>query len=196
MRRWVTCIPTVVLLSSALVFAEGPTFNCKSKDLGSVEQKICADAQLSDLDRELAVVFEKARALDAKSVQGTLPAEQRGWIKGRNECWKDSDLRACCFNSYVRRISELQARYRLVTPDTSVSYICDNNPAHELVVTYFATKQKVAVVEHGDSAFTLFLDSGENSNRYQGRNETLTLEASSVQFVPVYEAPPLRCVSR
>jgi len=44
-----------------------------------------------------------------------LKAEQHGWIKGRNDCWKEADKRKCVEESYRRRIAELQSRYRLVS---------------------------------------------------------------------------------
>ena len=34
---------------------------------------------------------------------------QRGWIGGRNECWKSEDSRACTEKAYRTRIAELQA---------------------------------------------------------------------------------------
>ena len=37
-------------------------------------------------------------------------AIQRGWIKGRNDCWKAGDLRQCVEESYQLRITELQIK--------------------------------------------------------------------------------------
>ncbi len=185
---------TLALLYPAVALAGVPSFDCKAKGLGLVEQSICSDSELTALDQQLSAVFEKARAIDAKTVNGILVPEQRGWIKGRNECWKESDLKKCTLNSYIRRISELQARYRLLSPVSTATYICDKNPAHELVVNYFATQQKVALVEHGDSTFTLFADPAGANNRYLGGNEILSVTDESVEFIPAYQAPALNCI--
>ena len=42
--------------------------------------------------------------------QKMLKAEQRGWIKGRNDCWKSDDMRGCVANEYRYRINELKDR--------------------------------------------------------------------------------------
>lgn len=183
----------LILLSIAHAAADGPTFDCKTKGLNSVETLICGDSELTELDKMLAGVFKQATAIDAKVVKGTLPAEQRGWIKGRDDCWKESNLRGCVKDAYLRRTAELQAKYKLLSPVSTISYVCENNPSHELLVSYFATQQRTAVVEHGDGIFYLFEDSKDH---YQGRNETLTVKEESVTFVPAYEAAPLNCVSQ
>ncbi|MFO1429136.1 MAG: hypothetical protein U1F76_03195 [Candidatus Competibacteraceae bacterium] len=44
------------------------------------------------------------------SEQKTLKAEQRGWVKGRNDCWKAGDQRGCIKSEYEARIRELKDR--------------------------------------------------------------------------------------
>ena len=65
--------------------AQGPAFFC-TKARGQVEQLVCKDAALAALDRKLDEVFKAALARD--NMPAILGAEQRGWIGGRNECWK------------------------------------------------------------------------------------------------------------
>ncbi|MDA1379885.1 hypothetical protein PCI56_08560 [Plesiomonas shigelloides subsp. oncorhynchi] len=57
-----------------------------------------------------------------------LKATQRGWIKGRNECWKSSDLPACTRQNYQLRIAELQVKYQLSQPLAPVVYSCKGRP--------------------------------------------------------------------
>jgi uncharacterized protein len=71
----------------AATLAEGPTFDF-AKAQGEVEKLICSDASLAALDRKLDEVYKAATA-KAKGKLGTqLREEQRGWVKGRNDCWK------------------------------------------------------------------------------------------------------------
>jgi uncharacterized protein len=42
-----------------------------------------------------------------------LKAHQRGWIKGRNECWKADDEKKCMADEYRLRIKELKEKYGL-----------------------------------------------------------------------------------
>eukprot|EP01038_Epipyxis_sp_PR26KG_P000178 gene178-biopygen128 len=71
--------------------AQGPTFDCK-KAAGTVEQQICSDASLTALDRQLDTVYQAATAKAGKTLLKTLRAEQRGWVKGRNDCWKANGI--------------------------------------------------------------------------------------------------------
>jgi hypothetical protein len=65
--------------------------------------------------------------VDSADALKHLKAEQRGWIKGRNECWKTTDKVACARKSYEARIAELQARYFLVEGRDPVFFMCDDS---------------------------------------------------------------------
>ena len=64
----------------------GPSYACDGVEPGSVEALICADRQLSALDRKLSDVYAAASKQATSERPPVLKAEQRGWIKGRNEC--------------------------------------------------------------------------------------------------------------
>ena len=104
-----------------------PSFDCSKVEAGSIEALICQDDQLSALDRMMAAVFAAATKKASNEHPPVLKAEQRGWIKGRNDCWKSDDKRQCIQQSYKLRIAELQARYRLVRATKPVSYVCDGH---------------------------------------------------------------------
>jgi uncharacterized protein YecT (DUF1311 family) len=91
----------------------GLSFSCDTVKAGSMESLICGDKVLSALDRKLADVYVAAFKKAVNEHPPLLKAEQRGWVKGRNECWKATNKRGCVRDEYVRRIAELQARYRL-----------------------------------------------------------------------------------
>jgi uncharacterized protein len=126
--------------SSARAQAKGPAFDC-SKVQGEVEQLVCEDEGLAALDHKLDEVYKAALAKARNDVPQLLRAEQRGWIKGRNECWKAKDgtyltaswqaksTRECVEGSYKIRISELQATMRLVPSKGPIFFACENNPA-------------------------------------------------------------------
>lgn len=92
--------------------AATPSYDCKRAD-GQVEQLICHDDTLARLDRETTRLY--GLALDARSLptaqKKALLAEQRGWIKGRNDCWKADDARTCTTGSYLSRIYALRHTY-------------------------------------------------------------------------------------
>jgi uncharacterized protein len=64
-----------------------------------------------DLDQELSEVYKQALAKAPK--EDMLKTYQRGWIKGRNECWKVKDAETYMVDLYRQRIDELKAKYQL-----------------------------------------------------------------------------------
>lgn len=89
----------------------GPSFSCAAVTKGSMEDLICQSTTLSAMDLKLTETYKQA--LVKSHNNSTLKAEQRGWIKGRNECWKEDDKNACLANSYQQRLSELQSKYQI-----------------------------------------------------------------------------------
>ncbi|MEE4243280.1 MAG: MliC family protein [Desulfopila sp.] len=171
-----------------------PSFDCSRVAAGSIEAMICADKPLSALDRNLAKVYAAALNLAEHEHPPVLKAEQRGWIKGRNECWKSADKRECVRNSYQQRIVELQAAYRLVPFNGPVSYLCNDNPANEFIVTFFHTEPPTLIAERGDSTSLMYLQPSASGSRYQGRNEAFWEHAGTAVITWGYDAEELRCV--
>jgi len=89
----------------------GPSFSCSGVNKGSMEELICQDGALSALDLKLTNTYKQA--LVKSSHNSTLKAEQRGWIKGRDECWKAENKTSCLHDSYQERITELQKKYQV-----------------------------------------------------------------------------------
>ena len=96
-------------LAAPLAQAAHPSFDC-SKASHEAEELICKDSELAALDRSLAELYATVLKHTPASEQGALKAEQRGWVKGRNDCWKSSDERGCVKREYEARISELRDR--------------------------------------------------------------------------------------
>lgn len=111
MRKMVSLLVTIsaCTLLNVLVHAAQPSFDCR-KTSHEVEQLICKDAELAALDRSLASLYNTLLKHTLASEQKSLKAEQRGWVKGRNDCWKSSDQRGCIKAEYEARIRELEDR--------------------------------------------------------------------------------------
>lgn len=182
----------VLALPALAVAADGPTFDC-AKAQGEVEKLICGDASLAALDRKLAEAYKAASAKATGKMLSTLKAEQRGWVKGRDDCWKTAagtptwitaswtvdSAKACVAAQYEIRTSELQAVWRLVQPKT-VSYACQNNPANEVVANSFATEPPTIRLERGDRTVTLWrIPAG--GGKYEGQNVSLVHDGDTVQ---------------
>ena len=81
-------------LSATSTWAAQPSFDC-AKATHDVEKLIGNDAGLAELDQSLAELYATDLKHTPDANKGTLKAEQRGWVKGRNDCWKASDMRGC-----------------------------------------------------------------------------------------------------
>lgn len=149
-----------------------PTFKCQG-GLSQTEAAICQDDGLTALDRSLDEVYKQAMHKADSRMQSLLQAEQRGWIKGRNECWKAEDSRQCVERAYRMRTAQLQAQYRLVKGFGPVRYICNNNPADEYVATFYKTEPGTVIVERGDSVSLMYSEPSASGAKYRGRNESL-----------------------
>jgi len=174
--------------------APGPSFDCAAVEPGSIAALVCADAGLAALDRKLAGVYTASLAKATNEQPPVLKAEQRGWIKGRDECWKSDDERECVRTEYRRRTAELQARYRLVPATGPVVFTCDGNPANEVVVTFFATDPPTLVAEHGDRVALMYQRPSGSGTRYQGRNELFWEHRGEAAIRWGFDAPEMRCV--
>lgn len=104
-----TSLAAGLCLTAIQAQAASPSFDC-AKASGEVEQLICKDAELAKLDRSLAELYATLLKNSSASAQKSLKAEQRGWVKGRNDCWKSDDVRGCVAGEYRMRISELKDR--------------------------------------------------------------------------------------
>jgi uncharacterized protein len=185
--------------------AKGPAFDC-AKAQGEVEQLICKDEGLAALDRKLDDVYKAALAKARDDVPQFLRTEQRGWVKGRNECWKAKDgtyltaswqakdVRECVEGTYRIRISELQATMRLVPAKGPVFFACENNPANEIVATFFETDPPTARLERGDKTVTAWLVPAGSGSKYEGQNVELWTKGKEATVT--WLDAILKCVSR
>ena len=183
----------VAMLAPRAARADGPSFDCAKVEAGSIAETVCKDPKLAALDRKLADVYAAAAKKAANEHPPVLKAEQRGWIKGRDDCWKADDKRQCVEDVYRRRIAELQARYRLLPPTGPVRFTCDGDPRNELVATFFATEPPTLVAERGDEVSLMYLAPSGSGAKYEGRNETFWEHGGEATVTWGFEAKPMRC---
>jgi uncharacterized protein len=158
-----------------------------------VEALICGDVQLSALERKMSQIYADAVARAADEHPPVLKAEQRGWIKGRDACWKDTNERSCVERSYLLRIAEIQARYRLVSAVGPAFYGCDGQPAKEVVMTFFQTDPATAIGEFGDSTSLMYVQRSASGSRYQGPNESFWEHQGVARITWGHGAPEMQC---
>jgi uncharacterized protein len=184
---------TFLMLTTGSALAASPAFDCSKAGAGSIEALICNNDELAKLDRTLADVYASALKKAANEHPPVLKAEQRGWIKGRNECWKSDDKPSCVADAYNRRIAELQARYRLVPGRGPFEFACDVSQANRIVATFFPTDPPTLIAERGDSVSLMYLAPSASGARYQGRNESFWEHQGEARVTWGHGAPEMRC---
>lgn len=170
----------------------GPSFDCAKVEAGSVPALVCADAGLAAADRNLVETYAAAIA-KAASGRTALRAEQRGWIEGRDDCWQSDDRRACVADAYRRRIAELQARYRLLPPVGTATYLCGDGADDQVTASFFATDPPTAVVRRRAEVSLMYQQPAASGARYQGPNDLLWEHQGEALISWGYGAPEMRC---
>jgi uncharacterized protein YecT (DUF1311 family)/membrane-bound inhibitor of C-type lysozyme len=171
--RLVHSLIAILGISAPALAQDGPSFDCANAG-SEAETLICSDADLARLDRRLADRFGAAlsvvQGLDAGAAdaEAELRATQRGWISGRDDCWKSEDLRACVSDAYLRREGELVATWRLEEPTETVFWTCGGTPANEVVTLFFDTELPSVRFERGDTIDAGTLSRTASGARYDG----------------------------
>ena len=182
-----------VATAIATASAAGPSFDCGKVEPGSIAALVCSDDALSALDRKMSQVYAAASDKAIHEQPPVLKAEQRGWIKGRDECWKSDDKRGCVEQAYRLRIAELQARYRLVAASGSATYVCDGQPAKQVTATFFETDPPTAIAEFGDQTSLMILQPAGSGAKYQGQNEMLWEHQGEAVISWGHDSSEMRC---
>ena len=113
-----------------------PSFDCDRAE-GEVEELICADSELAKLDRRLAEVYGAAvQSWPQEEIQ-LQRATQRGWIKGRNECWKAEETKDCVLFAYRSRIAEIQIQSGQLESSEPVLYACEDDDSRPFYAAFY-----------------------------------------------------------
>lgn len=177
-----------------LASAATPSFDCANAT-GAVETLICKDAALAALDNELAALYPKAIAELSPEQLKSERAMQRGWIKGRNDCWKAQDLRQCVADNYRLRIAELQIKGGQLMVPTPINYQCGHKVSLSIYF-YNEAKLPAAVINLSEGAnlqqvFAYAVPSASDA-RYEGQNLTFFTEGNEATLER-YDQPTLTC---
>ena len=184
-----------------------PSFDCNKMD-SSAEEAVCASEDLAALDLELARLYGLALKGPHMTAErkATLKAKQRGWIKGRNDCWKASiGLEACIAGSYVMRIDEIRTGYADARSDDKsgastgpFAYRCDGLDALVSAVFVNAGTPRVSLRWLENGVVLKIVPSGSGakyaSDNYQAGTFMFWTKADEVIFARPDE-PELSCKS-
>jgi len=170
-----------------------PSFMCDRVNNSSVEDLICNNKELALLDNELAATYTLARNLTTSEQSTLLKVEQRGWIKGRNDCWKSDNKLTCVRNAYLYRNAELQAKYGLVPDRGAFTFNCTTKPNNEVIVRFFQTNPLTLIAKRGDKISLMYLQPSASGSKYQGKNTMFWEHQGEALIILGYNAPEMHC---
>ena len=150
---------------AALGVQAQPAFDC-AKASGEVETLICADEDLQALDRNLARTWARANESWPAEVATEQRAMQRGWIKGRNDCWKAEDTRNCVEFAYKSRVVELSISAGLVEAPGYQNLSCDDNAGPFTASFYNDLEPRAVVLTRGSDQVTALSAPTGSGTRY------------------------------
>lgn len=183
-----------------------PSFDCSKSD-GSAMDAVCADDSLAELDLELARLYELALTGPhmTPDQEKELKAMQRGWLKGRDECWKSSlGLETCVADSYAMRIHELRQGYADARSDDAngisigpVAVACEGFDAGISAVFVNTSKPLVSLMWMDNAIVLPQVMSGSGaryeSDKWEGGTSTFWNKGKDVMFNPPGQAE-MNCV--
>lgn len=147
---------------------DGPSFDCTAAS-GSVQESICDNAVLAEFDRRLDHLYRKALETFPDDELRELKAYQRGWIKGRDDCWKADNQLHCVTEEYRSRITELQIEVADTEVPAATNFVCsDDNVAS--VYFYNDTEIPALVINRHPDQALLFKTGSASGAKYVGRN--------------------------
>jgi uncharacterized protein len=170
MGRLLPAVFCAIQVSVVQAEATLPTFDC-GKATGEIETLICSDPDLAALDHKMDGIFKRAAAKNTGAELKTLAAYQRGWIKGRNDCWKAQDKKQCTVESYNVRMVELQIQNGLVEVPTAIGFVCNADDSVPFFATFYNDLEPpAAVITYGNDQTIALAAPAASGSRYTANN--------------------------
>ena len=174
---------SVLLTSSPLQSA--PSYDC-SKASNKVESIICQTPELQRLDNKLHHIYQTVLRQISSEEKPLLRAFQRGWIKGRDDCWKSDKLGQCIEDNYKTRVTELEIQAGSTPIPEPVSYQCQ----HQRLMVYFynETEIPVAVINElnpssPDQQIIAYISRGASGAKYEAPNLTFWTKGQQATLI-------------
>jgi uncharacterized protein len=139
------------------------SFDC-AKAVSDAEKLVCTDYGLAGLDNRLAEVY--AAELAKPGASPDLVPYQKGWVKERDDCWKEDDKKLCVEEAYRTRIAYLQINSPGAMAATAVEFTCDDNSKPFTMAYYNDYDDRPAVATLGNDQAIVFPQPAASGSKY------------------------------
>lgn len=176
-------------------WVQATPFDC-NKPANTIETMVCQDDGLTRLDNRLEKVFAQAQQAAEENRPGALGkllAEQRHWTRNLRDCLHNDDPHLCLGDTYILRISELQAHWGLASALTPLRYVC--NGKRTILATFYRTRPATAKLTSGGNTVIVHQEPVSGSGaRYQGQNVEFWIKGKEASVS--WKGEPLECISQ
>ena len=128
----------MLVLCWPMTHLQAASFDC-GKATTKFEKAICASAEVSDLDEQLAKAYGQLKGKLTQEDAKVLVQQQRKWVAKRDfECKKRRDLPSCLANTYRLRLQELAVIRQGDLPTLSeLKSVCESVGGHKKITVPF-----------------------------------------------------------
>jgi uncharacterized protein len=164
------------------------TFDC-AKPANKAQQMVCAEPQLTDLDRRVQSAYQQALARPGTD-QATLTAAQGAFASARDACADTGDMRTCVTEAYQTRLVELAIADPGTVVPPVISYNCPADAGTLTAQFYNQFDPKTAVLDWKGMRVILFVQPsgsgaryGRQGSEYWEHQGEVTLDLGDTKFV-------------
>jgi uncharacterized protein len=140
-----------------------PVLDC-TKPSG-VQQLVCGDAQLTDLDRRLQTAYQQALARPGAD-RAALTTAQNDWVAVRDGCAQNADARPCVLEAYQTRLVQLAIADPATVAPPVVTYDCPAGSGPLTAQFYNQFDPPTAVLNWKGTQMILFIQLAASGARY------------------------------
>ena len=136
-----------------------------TKPATSVQQLICTDPRLSDLDHRLQASYQQALARTGAD-PAALTGAQTSWAAVRDGCAQNSDVHTCLVEAYQTRLVQLAIADPATVAPPVITYHCPADSGPLTAQFYNQFDPQTAVLDWKGNQQILFIQPSGSGARY------------------------------
>jgi uncharacterized protein len=136
-----------------------------TKPATSVQQLVCTDPHLTDLDRRLQTAYQQALARTGAD-PAALTGAQTSWAAVRDGCTQNSDVHTCLVEAYQTRLVQLAIADPATVAPPVITYHCPADSGPLTAQFYNQFDPQTAVLDWKGNQQILFIQPSGSGARY------------------------------
>jgi uncharacterized protein len=136
-----------------------------TKPATSVQQLICTDPRLTDLDHRLQTAYQRALARTGAD-PAALTGAQTSWAAVRDGCTQNSDVHTCLVEAYQTRLVQLAIADPATVAPPVITYHCPADSGPLTAQFYNEFDPQTAVLDWKGNQQVLFIQPSGSGARY------------------------------